>query len=56
MIDCPGNPLLAAEGLLRLDEICPGYTQGRWSITQVINMGDPLTGYRSSITAGGLSE
>lgn len=56
VIDCPGNPLLAAEGLLRLDETWPGYMQGRWSITQVINVGDPVTGYRSSITAGGLSE
>ena len=55
LIDCPGNPLLAAEGLLRLDETWPSYMQGRWSITKVVNVGDPVTGYRSSITAGGLS-
>ncbi|MCK6186552.1 contractile injection system protein, VgrG/Pvc8 family [Pseudomonas sp. EYE_354] len=55
MIDCPGNPLLAAEGLLLLDESWPSYMQGRWSITQVTHVGDPATGYRSSITAGGLS-
>ena len=55
LIDCPGNPLLSAEGLLRLDETWPSYMQGRWSITKVVNVGDPVTGYRSSITAGGLS-
>lgn len=55
LIDCPGNPLLAAEGLLRLDDTWPAYMQGQWSITKVINVGDPVTGYRSSITAGGLS-
>ena len=55
LIDCPGNPLLAAEGLLVLDESWPSYMQGRWSIKQVVHVGDPVTGYRSSITAGGLS-
>ena len=55
VIDCPGNPLLAAEGLLVLDESWPSYMQGRWSIKQVVHVGDPATGYRSSITAGGLS-
>lgn len=55
LIDCPGNPLLAAEGLLVLDESWPSYMQGRWSIKQVVHVGDPATGYRSSITAGGLS-
>lgn len=55
LIDCPGNPLLAAEGLLVLDETWPVYMQGRWSITTVTHVGDPATGYRSSITAGGLS-
>lgn len=54
-IDCPGNPLLAAEGVLRLDETWPSYMQGRWSIKQVVHTGDPATGYRSSITACGLS-
>lgn len=54
-VDCPGNPLLAAEGLLRLDETWPLYMQGLWSITKVVNEGDPATGYRSAITAGGLS-
>ncbi len=55
MIDCPGNPLLAAEGLLLLDESWPSYMQGRWSINKVTHVGDPATGYRSSIIAGGLS-
>jgi phage protein D len=54
-IDCPGNPLLSAEGLLLLDETWPGYMQGRWSITKVTHSGDPTAGYRSSIMAGGLS-
>jgi len=54
-IDCPGNPLLAAEGLLLLDETWPSYMQGQWSIKQVVHVGDPATGYRSSITACGLS-
>ncbi|MCK3832316.1 contractile injection system protein, VgrG/Pvc8 family [Pseudomonas fluorescens] len=54
-IDCPGNPLLAAEGLLVLDETWPSYMQGRWSITQVTHVGDPATGYRSSIMASGLA-
>ncbi|WP_448652714.1 phage late control D family protein [Pseudomonas fluorescens] len=55
LIDCPGDPLLAAEGLLLLDETWPAYMQGRWSITTVTHVGDPATGYRSSITVGGLS-
>ena len=55
VIDCPGNPLLAAEGLVRLDESWPSYMQGRWSMTQVVHVGDPVMGYRSTITAGGLS-
>ncbi|CAM2907541.1 MULTISPECIES: contractile injection system protein, VgrG/Pvc8 family [Pseudomonas] len=55
LIDCPGNPLLAAEGLLVLDETWPSYMQGQWSMKQVVHVGDPVTGYRSSITANGLS-
>lgn len=55
LIDCPGNPLLAAEGLLVLDETWPSYMQGRWSITTVTHVGDSATGYRSSIVATGLS-
>ncbi|OPA92400.1 phage tail protein [Pseudomonas fluorescens] len=55
LIDCPGNPLLAAEGLLRLDDTWPAYMQGQWSISKVVHTGDPATGYRSAITAGGLS-
>ncbi|MFQ6591809.1 MULTISPECIES: phage late control D family protein [Pseudomonas] len=54
-IDCPGNPLLAAEGLLVLDESWPSYMQGRWSIAKVVHVGDPVAGYRSSISAVGLS-
>lgn len=54
-IDCPGNPLLSAEGLLLLDETWPGYMQGRWSIDKVTHVGDTTTGYRSSIMASGLA-
>lgn len=54
-IDCPGNPLLAAEGLVLLDQSWPSYMQGRWSMKQVVHVGDPATGYRSTITACGLS-
>ncbi|KRP52219.1 contractile injection system protein, VgrG/Pvc8 family [Pseudomonas poae] len=54
-IDCPGNPLLAAEGVLMLDETWPSYMQGRWSMTKVTHVGDPATGYRSSIVASGLA-
>ncbi|KAF1028194.1 MAG: hypothetical protein GAK37_02261 [Pseudomonas sp.] len=55
LIDCPGNPLLAAEGLLMLDESWPSYMRGRWSIESVTHSGVPATGYRSSIVAKGLS-
>ena len=54
-IDCPGNPLLAAEGLLLLDETWPTYMQGRWSIKTVTHTGVPKAGYRSSIVASGLT-
>ena len=53
-IECPGNPLLSAEGLVLLDETWPVYMQGRWSIDKVIHSGD-AKGYRSSITASGLA-
>lgn len=35
---CPGNPALAAEGLLLLDESWPGF-YGRWSIKTVKSRG-----------------
>ncbi len=54
-IDCPGNPLLAAEGLLLLDQTWPAYMQGRWSIDTVTHTFDTTQNYRSSIAASGLS-
>ena len=33
------NPLLAAEGLLVLDETWPSYMQGQWSMKQVVHVG-----------------
>ena len=52
---CPGNPSLAAEGLLLLDESWPGFMQGRWSIKTVTASGKRTGGYRSTIQASGLS-
>ncbi|NVZ49442.1 phage late control D family protein [Pseudomonas sp. B6002] len=53
-IDCPGNPLLSAEGLVLLDESWPVYMRGRWSIDKVVHSSD-AKGYRSTITASGLA-
>lgn len=50
-IECPGNPLLSAEGLVLLDESWPGFMQGRWSIKKVTSSGSRLNGYRCSISA-----
>ncbi|MDQ0650419.1 contractile injection system protein, VgrG/Pvc8 family [Pseudomonas cedrina] len=52
---CPGNPWLAAEGLLLLDESWPGFMQGRWSIKTVTASGKRTGGYRCTIQASGLS-
>ena len=52
---CPGNPSLAAEGLLLLDESWPGFMQGRWSIKTVKSRGERKGGYRSTVQASGLS-
>lgn len=52
---CPGNPSLAAEGLLLLDESWPGFMQGRWSIKKVTASGKRADGYRCTIQASGLS-
>ncbi|MGY2289120.1 phage late control D family protein [Pseudomonas sp. SDO528_S397] len=55
LIDCPGNPLLTAEGVLQLDESWPAYMRGRWSINEVTHTHNAKGGYRSLIKAGGLS-
>ncbi|AZF20017.1 contractile injection system protein, VgrG/Pvc8 family [Pseudomonas sp. R3-52-08] len=52
---CPGNPSLAAEGLLLLDESWPSFMQGRWSIKKVTASGKRADGYRCTIQASGLS-
>lgn len=52
---CPGNPSLAAEGLLLLDESWPGFMQGRWSIKTVKSRGERKGSYRSTVQASCLS-
>ena len=50
-LDVPGDPLLAAEGLLELDETWPSYMTGTWSIDRVISRSDGQQSYRCSIEA-----
>ncbi|SEI12710.1 phage late control D family protein [Pseudomonas asplenii] len=50
-IDCPGNPALAAEGLVLLDSSWPDFMQGRWSIDKVTASGNRANSYRCSISA-----
>ncbi|UOB25189.1 hypothetical protein MRY17_05685 [Pseudomonas orientalis] len=49
------NPLLAAEGLLVVDDTWPVYVQGAGRLPKVTLVGDAATGYCSSIMAGGLA-
>ncbi|KIK84936.1 phage late control D family protein [Pseudomonas koreensis] len=53
-ITCPGNPLLAAEGLVLLDETWPDFMRGRWSIEKVTASGNRENSYRCVIDASGL--
>lgn len=56
MFDAPkANPLLAAEGLLVVDDTWPVYVQGAGRLPKVTLVGDAATGYCSSIMAGGLA-
>lgn len=50
-IECPGNPALAAEGLIRLDASWPDFMQGPWSIDKVTASGSPEKSYRCLIQA-----
>jgi phage protein D len=50
-ITCPGNPLLAAEGLVLLDETWPDFMRGRWSIEKVTASGNRENSYRCVIDA-----
>lgn len=50
-IDCPGNPALAAEGLIVLDSTWPDFMQGRWSIDKVTSSGSRQQSFRCSIEA-----
>ncbi|AZC22981.1 MULTISPECIES: contractile injection system protein, VgrG/Pvc8 family [Pseudomonas] len=55
-IDCPGNPALAAEGLLLLDSSWPGFMQGRWSIDKVTASGSHEQSYRCLVNASCLGD
>jgi uncharacterized protein len=50
-VDCPGNPALAAEGLIVLDGTWPSFMQGRWSVDKVTASGSRQQSYRCTIEA-----
>lgn len=50
-IDVPGNPDLAAEGIIVLDDTWPTYVRGRWSIDKVTARGSRREGYRCAVEA-----
>ncbi|MCK2185701.1 contractile injection system protein, VgrG/Pvc8 family [Halomonas getboli] len=50
-VECPGNPDLAAEGLIELDDSWPSHMQGQWSLDKVTARGSRRGGYRCSLEA-----
>lgn len=50
-IEVPGNPVLAAEGIIVLDDTWPDYVRGRWSMDKVTARGNRREGYRCTIEA-----
>ncbi|WP_343794961.1 hypothetical protein, partial [Sphingomonas trueperi] len=50
-IECPGNPELAAEGLIQLDDTWPSYMRGEWSLDRVTARGSRRHGYRCVLEA-----
>ncbi|MEC8917779.1 MAG: contractile injection system protein, VgrG/Pvc8 family [Pseudomonadota bacterium] len=50
-IECPGNPLLAAEGIVTLDDTWPAYVRGTYSIDKLRSSGSRRMGYRCEIEA-----
>lgn len=50
-VECPGNPALAAEGRILLDETWPSYMRGEWSLDRVTARGSRRYGYRSVVEA-----
>ncbi|RON01804.1 phage tail protein [Pseudomonas brassicacearum] len=50
-IGCPGNPGLAAEGIVLLDPTWPDFMRGRWSIDKVTASCDRQNSYRCMIEA-----
>lgn len=51
MLEVPGNPSLAAEGLILLDDTWPIAMQGSWSIDKVVASHTSEGGYRCNIEA-----
>lgn len=50
-LEVPGNPLLAAEGIILLDDTWPADMQGKWSITTVTASHSAGSGYRCRVEA-----
>lgn len=50
-LEVPGNPALAAEGIIVLDDTWPSYVAGRWSIDKLTASGSRQQGYRCVIEA-----
>ena len=50
-MECPGNPALAAEGRILLDETWPSYMRGEWSLDRVTARESRRYGYRSVLEA-----
>lgn len=50
-ITCPGDPRLAAEGIVLLDDTWPDFMRGRWSIDKATASGNRENSYRCLIDA-----
>lgn len=50
-IECPGNPDLVAEGMIRLDDTWPTHMRGEWSLDKVTARGSRQSGYRCTLEA-----
>lgn len=50
-VECPGNPVLAAEGRILLDDTWPSYMRGEWSLDRVTARGSRRYGYRCVLEA-----
>lgn len=50
-VECPGNPALAAEGRILLDDTWPAFMRGEWSLDKVTARGSRRYGYRCILEA-----